>query len=59
MFDVQGEGQWVSVAFSMMVTLGMGIAKEVLDQTYEGTSSALDFAFTGIGGILGCIIFLV
>lgn len=54
MQGVAGEGRWTCVGFSMMVTVVVGIWKEVADQTYEGESDALDWAFTCIGGVIGC-----
>lgn len=44
MQGVAGEGRWTCVGFSMMVTVVVGILKEVADQTYEGESDALDWA---------------
>lgn len=55
----EGVDPWVSSVFAIMVTAGIGMGKEVLDQTYEGTSDALDFAFTCIGGVLGCALWLL
>ena len=49
-----GEGRWTSVGLALMVTVAVGILKEVADQTYEGESDALEWAFTCIGGVIGC-----
>lgn len=54
MQGVAGEGRWTCAGFALMVTVVVGILKEVADQTYEGESNALDWAFTCIGGVIGC-----
>lgn len=54
MQGVAGEGRWTCAGFALMVTVVVGILKEVADQTYEGESDVLDWAFTCIGGVIGC-----
>lgn len=54
-----GENPWTCVGVAMIVTSGVGMFKEVADQTYSGESSALDFGFTCLGGALGCGLWLL
>lgn len=54
MHGAAGEGRWTCAGFALMVTVVVGILKEVADQTYEGESDALDWAFMCIGGVIGC-----
>lgn len=54
-----GESMWTCVAVAMIITSGIGMGKEVADQTFESTSDGLDFAFTCLGGIIGCALWLL
>ena len=40
MHGAAGEGRWTCAGFALMVTVVVGILKEVADQTYEGESDA-------------------
>lgn len=59
MNKIGGEGRWTCVFFAMMVTVIIGIIKEVIDQTFESVSDAVDFAFTCVGGVIGAGLWLL
>lgn len=54
MRGVAHEGRWTCAGFAMLVTVAVGFLKEIADQTFEGESDGLDWAFTAIGGVIGC-----
>jgi hypothetical protein len=59
-FDkVGGESTWTCVGVAMLITAIVGMLKEVADQTFEGVSDGIDWLFTGIGGLLGCALWLL
>lgn len=56
---VAGEGRWTCAGFALLVTVAVGFLKEIADQTFEGESDGLDWAFTTIGGVIGCGLWLL
>ena len=58
-YHTQGESVWTCAGVAMIITAGLGMGKEVLDQNYTSQSDGLDFAFTCLGGVIGCGLWLL
>lgn len=56
---IEGEGPLTCAGVAMMITTCVSVIKEIFDQTYEGNSELIDIAFTCIGGLIGCGIWLM
>ena len=56
---IEGEDPLTCAGVAMMITTCTSVIKEILDQTYEGNSELIDIAFTCIGGLIGCGIWLM
>lgn len=59
MMKVGQENVVTCVGFSLMVTVIVGMLKEVADQTFEGESDGVDWLFTCIGGLIGIGLWLL
>ena len=53
----QQETLLISTVVGYIITVAIGLGKEVLDQNYTGKSDITDWLFTGIGGLIGAALF--
>ena len=58
MKGLEGGSVLSCTGMAMMITVTIGVMKEVLDQSYESKSDLLDILFTTIGGLVGCAIWI-
>lgn len=55
----EGVSSWICALMAVIASAALGVGKEVLDQNYTGQSSWLDIIFTCIGGVFGCVMWLL